>query len=264
MHARIPGNYGLTALLAIAFLSLSMNCISGERDIYQLKIYTIESETQEQRMDSYLKDAYIPALHRAGIKHVGVFKPVEDSELTGQRIFVLIPFQSIQQFEGLGKVLKKDATFQSEGSDYINASHDDSPYVRIESVLLRAFKSMPNYGIPTHTTDPSEQIYELRSYQGATEKLYEKKVDMFDDGGESKLFIDLGFQPILFGEVISGSDMPNLMYLTTFENSASQEKLWNSFRNSPEWGALKADPQYKNTVSSIDKFLLHPTEYSDL
>ena len=87
---------------------------------------------------------------------------------------------------------------------------------------------------------------------------------MFTDGGESKIFMDLGFQPVFFGEVISGPDMPNLMYLTTFENSASQEEHWNAFRNHPDWAILKADEQYLNTVSHTDKFYLHPTDYSDL
>ncbi len=123
---------------------------------------------------------------------------------------------------------------------------------------------MPEYGVPTHTSPVNERIYELRSYQGATEKFYEKKVEMFNDGGETKLFMDLGFQPIFFGEVISGSVMPNLMYLTTFESRESQDDHWDAFRSSAVWDALKKDEQYKNTVSHIDKFLLYPTEYSDL
>ena len=61
------------------------------RDIYQIKIYSIENEQQEHRMDKFLKDAYIPAMHRAGISNVGVFKPVErvccDRLETGSRWF---------------------------------------------------------------------------------------------------------------------------------------------------------------------------------
>ena len=123
---------------------------------------------------------------------------------------------------------------------------------------------MPIYGIPDHSTSPSDRVYELISYQAATEKLYEKKVEMFTDGGESKIFVDLGFQPIFFGEVLSGSSMPNLMYLTTFKNKESQEKHWNEFRASPAWISLKEDEQYDNTVSEIEKYNLQPTDYSEL
>jgi hypothetical protein len=254
----------MKGIVIVCLLMITGLTTAQERAFYQIKVYTIESEQQEQRMDAFLKAAFSPAMHRAGIEHIGVFKPVSDDEHAGKRIYVLIPFKTITQFEELGKLLAKDKLYLSAGSDYLDAAHDDPPYSRIESTLLRSFKVMPEYGVPTHTTPVNERIYELRSYQGASEKLYEKKVEMFNDGGETKLFIDLGFQPIFFGEVISGSVMPNLMYLSTFESKKSQDEHWGAFVSSPVWDALKNEEQYKNTVSHIDKFLLHPTEYSDL
>ncbi len=261
LNIKVSGQkLSLKFILCLAVIILSNQAVG--RDIYQIKIYSLENEQQEMRMDKYLKDAYIPALHRAGIRNVGVFKPVNDK--AGNLIFVLIPYQTIDEFEQLGTLLNNDEQYQIDGKDYINAAFDDAPYKRIESILLRAFKSMPIYGIPDHSTSPSDRVYELRSYQAATEKLYEKKVEMFTDGGESKIFVDLGFQPIFFGEVISGSSMPNLMYLTTFKNKESQEKHWNEFRASPAWISLKEDEQYDNTVSEIEKYNLQPTDYSEL
>lgn len=254
----------IIGLILIGLFTITFRSHANERTIFQLKVYTIDSKEKELRLDIFLKEAYIPALHRAGIRHVGVFKPAGDDPLHGKRMIVLIPFKNIVQFEKIEEVLSKDAVYQDSGMDYINAAHDGPPYDRIESILLRAFEDMPAYAVPEYSTPHPERIYELRSYQGATEKLYAKKVEMFNMGGEAKLFIDLGFQPIFFGEVISGPDMPNLMYLTTFENKASQDQHWDMFRNSPVWEALKSDPQYENTVSHIDKYLLVPTEYSDL
>ena len=86
---------------------------------------------------------------------------------------------------------------------------------------------------------------------------------MFNDEGEIDLFVKLGFQPVLFGEVISGSDMPNLMYLTTFSDTTSHVDHWNAFRTSEEWNTMKAIEKYKNTVSHIDIYLLYPSDYSD-
>lgn len=257
-------NNPLKGLVLIYLMMIAGHSRAQDRDFYQIKVYTIESEWQEKCMDSFLEDAYLPALHRAGVKHVGVFKPVKDSEHSGKRIYVLIPYTSLEQFEQLGSVIASDKKYQDSGRDYIDAVHSDPPYKRIESILLRSFEAMPGYKVPTHATPVYDRIYELRSYQGATEKLYEKKVEMFNDGGETKLFLDLGFQPIFFGEVISGSVMPNLMYLTTFESEESHDKHWDAFRNSPVWNKLKKDEQYKNTVSHIDKFFLYPTGYSDL
>lgn len=250
--------------LLFASLIISTLGFSQERNIYQFKIYSIENEQQEEQLDLFLKDAYIPALNRLGIKHVGVFKPVEDEELAGRKVFVLVPFSDMGQFEKLDEKLKKDKTFQEKGSDYINAAFDKPGYSRIESIILKAFSSMPQYAVPSHKTPSSQQIYELRSYQASSEKLYQKKVEMFNEGGESKIFMDLDFQPVFFGEVLSGSAMPNLMYMTSFENRASQGERWKAFGTSPEWEKLKADKQYANTVSHIDKILLHPTSYSGL
>ena len=87
---------------------------------------------------------------------------------------------------------------------------------------------------------------------------------MFNEAGEINLFLNLGFQPVFFGEVISGAAMPNLMYMTTFSSSASRAEHWDAFRNSPEWTVMKEIEKYKNTVSHIDKYLLQPTDYSDL
>lgn len=253
----------LKGLYLSFFVFISLSGFGKGRDIYQIKIYSLVNEKQEQRMDKFLKDAYIPAMKRAGIKHVGVFKPITEDE-TEKLIYVLIPFETIDQFEKLEGVLARDETYQKDGADYINAAHDNPPYQRISSLLLRSFKSYPSYGIPNHPSPPSERIYELRSYEGATEKLYEKKVEMFTDGGESKIFEDLGFQPIFFGEVISGPTMPNLMYLTTFKNKASQDEHWSAFRSAPAWLELKADKQYDNTVSKNVKVFLRPTDYSGL
>src|SRR5690349_3738573 len=67
-----------------------------KRAYYEIKIYEFTSPDQEKLIDDYLKNAYIPALHRAGINKIGVFKPVEkDTAYYGKRIYVLTPFTSL-------------------------------------------------------------------------------------------------------------------------------------------------------------------------
>jgi hypothetical protein len=51
-----------------------------------------------------------------------------------------------------------------------------------------------------------------------SEKKYWKKVEMFNEGGEIDLFSRLNFNAVFYAEVISGPTMPNLMYMTSFEN----------------------------------------------
>jgi hypothetical protein len=123
---------------------------------------------------------------------------------------------------------------------------------------------MPEFAVPDYKTPVSEQIYELRSYEGPTEKIYRKKVEMFNEAGEVALFKKLEFNAVFYGEVISGSAMPNLMYMTTFKNMKSHDEHWDTFRSHPIWGKLKNMEEYKHTVSHIDKYLMHPTEYSGI
>jgi uncharacterized protein YpmB len=234
------------------------------RDYYQLKIYNLKDHAQEARVENYLKNAYLPALHRAGIKKVGVFKPIESDDKAGKKIIVFIPMKKPGDLVKIESKLAKDTQYQAAGSEYINAKHDNPPYERIESILLKAFSEMPEFGVPDHKTPPKERIYELRSYEGPTEQYYRKKVEMFNEGGEIDLFKRLDFQAVFYGEVISGNTMPNLMYMTTFSDMKSHGEHWNTFRTHPEWETMKTLEKYKNTVSRSEIQLLHPTEYSDI
>lgn len=234
----------------------------GERAYYQLKFYRFENPAQMQRLDQFFEHAYLPALHRAGIDQVGVFKPIEGKNEEKNFVIVFLPFGSLAEFEDLSATLQKDEVFQQAGRDYLDAAHDNPPYTRIESILLRAFSGFPQTGEPVQEGIKKNRVYELRSYQASTERLYERKVEMFDDG-ESDIFVNLGFHPLFFGEGLSSSYMPHLMYMVTCKDEASHAALWNAFREHPDWLAIKDLERYKNTVSHITSYLLYPADYSD-
>lgn len=236
---------------------------ASNREFYQLKIYTFDTKEQVSVTDQYLKEAFIPAVKKNGIESVGVFKQRLTETDTLLKTFVLIPFKSMDTFISIEAALEKDKAYLSAGKDYINASHDQAPYQRVESIILKAFEKMPMMQPSVVEGKRTDRIYELRSYESATEKIYKNKVDMFNAGGEVKLFDRLGFNAVFYGEVISGSKMPNLMYMTTFSNQVKRDSLWKEFSNAPEWQVLKAKPNYQNNVSHIDKMFLYPTEYSD-
>ena len=249
---------------AFVFLSLIIGVTTSAQDYYQIKVYNITSSDQEMRVDDYLENAYLPALHKAGVRNVGVFKPIESHEAAGKKVFVFIPIKNLDQLNKIDGAILKDKNYLANGKEFINAAWDNPPYQRMESIVLKAFSEMPKYAVPDHSTPPSEQIYELRSYEGPTEAKYRKKVEMFNKGGEVALFQKLEFQPVFFAEVISGSAMPNLMYMTTFSDMKSHDEHWDAFRNHPDWKKMKGMEEYKHTVSHSDKWLMHPTDYSDI
>ena len=213
-------------------------------------------------LDSYLKDALLPAMHRAGIENIGVFKPIEGLNEGLDAMMVLSPYSSLEQFEKLPVILQKDQAYLQAGEAYINADHDAAPYSRIESMIMRSFSATPKLMLPDLDSPRSERVYELRSYEAATEKLYELKVEMFNEG-ESALFQELKFNPVFFAEVLSSAHMPHLVYMTTHADTTAQRLNWEAFVAHPEWDRMKNLERYQNTVSNITRYLLYPTEYSD-
>jgi len=259
------------ALFALLLLLNSATSFSNpytsapKQEFYSIRIYQLKTKEQEERVDKYLQGSFLPALHRMGVPKVGVFKPVGNDTAAIRRIYVLIPFHSLDQFAGLPASLLKDPAYLSSGKDYLDATYNDPPYARFESIVLQAFPDMPRLEAPSPLTTPAaERIYELRSYEGPTEKYFVNKVQMFNQGGEVPLFKRLGFNAVFYASVLSGAHMPNLMYMTSFENMASREQHWKDFGADPVWKKLIADPQYQHNVSHIDIVFLHPAPYSDL
>jgi hypothetical protein len=251
---------GLFSITFLLLLFFSWSSYSKEKQhYYQLKIYHLKTKSQEDSIDQYLKDAYLPALHRMGIKHIGVFKPIPEN-VEEKLIYVFIPASKFEQFATLNELLEKDKAYLKSGEEYLNAPHDDPPFNRIESILMKAFEGMPSPAVPKLTSPKSERIYELRSYEGPTEKLSANKVSMFNNG-EIDIFTNLNFNAVFYGQVISGSTMPNLIYMTTFNNKAERDEHWKAFR--PVYKPMSQLPQYQNNVSKNVTLFLYPTEYSD-
>lgn len=237
------------------------------RDFYEIKIYRVKDNVQIASIDAFLKDAYLPALHRLGIKKIGVFKPAVDgteeftkaigvykpSALDTDRlksIYVFIPFQSLKQFY--------------EVTRYFDAAYGDVPYQRVETILLEAFPGQPTFKMPALTASLQDRIYELRSYEAPTDGKYASKVKMFHAGGELALLKKLGFNPVFCAGVLAGSHMPNLMYMTSFENMDARNVHWRAFLSSPEFPKLASTPEYSNTISGAEVLLCHAAEYSDI
>lgn len=234
-----------------------------ERPTYfELKVYHFGTGRQEALVDSFLQRQYIPSLHAAGIVNVGVFKPIGNDTTADKRIYVFIPFNSLKQWEKVEKETANNSRNAVGG--YANAAYNNPAYSRLETIFIKAFDEMTGLAAPKLAAPKNERVYELRSYEGASEKIFRNKVRMFNAGGEIKLFSRLGFNGIFYGEVLFGAKMPNLLYMTSFENMPSREAHWKSFGSDPEWKKLSAMQEYQNNVSHIDIVFLRPTLYSDL
>ncbi|GAA4089700.1 hypothetical protein GCM10022392_08840 [Mucilaginibacter panaciglaebae] len=229
---------------------------------YQIKIYHFKTQAQESRLDAYFQNAYIPALHKAGVKNIGIFKVLKQDSLD-KKLYVFVPYKTWDALETTDQKLLSDKTYLQSGKDYLEAPANDAAYTRIETIVLRAFPGAPEPNVPNLTAKKSDRIYELRSYESATEKYNASKVKMFNVGGEIGIFKGYNFNAIFYAEVIAGSHMPNLMYMTTFNGLQDNKDKWKKFFDDERFKALGKMPEYQKNVSKAESLFLYPTDYSD-
>jgi hypothetical protein len=247
-------------IIAIVFFSPAK---SFANEIYTITVYHFKGAQQEVALDTYLQTAYLPALHRKNKKNIGVFKPIANDTAADKIIYVVVSFKSLDEIQALEKSLAKDSVYVQAGESYINASYQNPPYTRMEKIILDAFALAPQMKLPQLHSDKKNHIYELRSYESPTEKYHINKVKMFDEGGEINIFTRLNFNAVFYADVIAGSRMPNLMYLTSYENMEDRDAHWKSFSDDADTKKIFGLDEYKNNVSKADIILMHATSYSD-
>ncbi|MBY0534806.1 MAG: NIPSNAP family protein [Chitinophagaceae bacterium] len=243
--------------------SFSQATSTKKSDYYQIYVYHFKTAEQEAVLDNYLSKAYIPAAKKFGIKQVGAFKPIANDTASEKLLVVVSTLSKLDQLVQLPAALLANADYQKEGASYINAIHDKAPYTRMETIVLKAFRLATNLQLPKLNNGVDKKVYEFRSYESPTEKYYRNKVEMFNEGGEITLFKRLNFNAIFYGDVIAGSRMPNLMYMTSFESMEERDKHWKAFVDSPEWKALIGNKYYEKNVNKADIWLMKATSYSD-
>jgi len=203
------------------------------------------------------------SLHVMGVRSVGVFKAIANDTSANKSMYVFIPVKSLNRIDEINRKLMKNEKFRSAGKEYLNVLYNAPAYSRMETIILKAFALSPVMKFPKLASPKNQRVYELRSYESAGEVIFRNKVHMFNEGGEMDIFTRLNFHPVFYGEVIAGSKMPNLMYMTTFENRADRDAHWAVFGSDPDWKHLSSLPEYKNNVSHIDVTFLCPADYSD-
>ena len=255
--------YLLSALFNLGFIYANAAASAPAKQFYELVIYHLKDQSQEKQIDQYLSAAFLPAAHRHGIKTVGVFKSMGIDTAIDKKIYVLLTYSSLTEFYQISKQLGGDKELLAQGKDFLEAAFDHPAYSRKESILMESFSGMPVLRKPQFSNAKNERVYELRSYESASDQLYLNKLRMFNDGNEMAIFDRIGSQAVFYGDVLAGSHMPNLMYMTTYENMKSRDEHWKTFSSDPEWKKLSAMPVYQHNVSkSVIEFLV-PAAYSD-
>jgi len=229
------------------------------RDFYELRFVTVDTDDQKKQVDSFLKEAAIPAFNRIGIKPVGVFYP----EKGISPIYVLLRHPSLESVVTFRSQLAADAEFVSKGADFLDAPASAPAFKRMESWLLLAFQGMPQ--LETPVTSPG-RVFQLRTYESPSDKTGLKKIEMFNDAGEIKIFREVGLNPVFFGQTLVGAKMPNLTYMLAFKDKEAQKAAWGRFGSHPDWKRLSGMAEYsdKAILCGITNLSLIPADYSQV
>jgi len=262
MISRIFLQATLGIAIVVAVLAIPFRMVAADvekQQYYEVRIYSTQSEEQQKRVNDYWQNAAIPAYNRMGIQPVGVFTELQDS--VTNKIYVLIPCDSLEDFTAIPAKLAADADYQKAAAEFLNAPKSDPAYVRFESSLLVAFDGMKRMAVPP--ADKKPNVFELRTYLSSSEGKGLNKIQMFESG-EIPLMKEVGLAPIFYGRTIAGLNMPCLMYMTSGENMDAHKQHWQGFSASPVWKKLKSDPQYKDNVSRVISIMLKRTSASQI
>jgi hypothetical protein len=246
-------------ILLFVCISLSIlgQTTTSKKEFYEIREYELRFGSPASNLENYLKNALIPALNRLGVKNVGVFKEIGKSEPA--KIFVVVPYASIDQYAIIQAQLKTDEKFKESGNEYNNLLPDKAPYARYTTSLLLAFDGLPQMIKP----DGGQRIFEMRTYESFSEDAARRKIKMFNDE-EIKIFYHTKLNPVFFGEVVAGEHQPCLTYMLTFKSMEERDANWKAFSADADWKRVSSLPEYTNTVSRIIRIFLEPTTYSQI
>jgi hypothetical protein len=251
----------------IALLAFTLNTAAqskSKQDYYMVRIYHCVNPAQVSMVEEFAGKQLIPFLHKNGVKQVGVFQPVDNDTLKDKKVFVWIPFASLDQMAKTEAQFEKFDPWSTDPMIHLDSANGQAPYVRIETSISTAFRFMTSYDPKTSFKRSADNIYEYRNYESSTENLHLGKVNMFNEGGEITLFKKLDFNALFYARVIAGPRMPNLIYMTRFENMDARNAHWKSFVDAPEWKTMSALPKYQGNVSRNETILLKASPLSDL
>jgi hypothetical protein len=244
-----------TAAVAGAGLASAAPQAPGSKEVYEFRVYHMRRNMNP--LDNFFSKALIPALNKAGVRNVGVFR--ETSMTEPAKIYVLIPFASFEDYGKVSLGLKNDKDFAQSSNEYNQIPVEQAVYERFDSSLLLAFDGFTKMSVPSK----NQKLFELRTYEGYSEDAVKRKIKMFNEG-EIAIFKDVKLPAVFYSENIAGKDMPALTYMAAYENMEERDRVWKAFSVHPEWQKMSKLPEYANTVSKIHKIFLERLPYSQV
>jgi hypothetical protein len=247
------------APLVNASAAPASTAVTSTRQCYELRTYFFDKESQQKGFEAFMKDAAIPVLNQLDVRPVGVFYPTQGFSPA----YVVLPFLNLQHLATVAVDLQLDHFYKQTGAAFLDAPATEPAFKRIESSIFLAFSGMPKLEVPAKNPG---RVFQLRIYESPSAKTGAKKIEMFNDAGEIKIFREVGLNPVFFGEALVGSRIPNLTYMLGFASADDQKAAWGKFGQHPEWQKLRGMAEYsdKAILSNITNIDLIPAPCSQI
>jgi hypothetical protein len=229
---------------------------SGAKEIYEWRVYTLTGDGN--LLDSFLEETLIPAYTRRHIPS-GSFRPYKAKEGEKDQRHLVLIYPDIETYYRVKKTIWEDREFRQKAQAFYDLTAPAPVYSAFETYLSEAFDKIAVHRKP----DPSRTLFELRIYHSPNEEANQRKVKMFNSG-EIDLFDKVGINSVLYGEIMSGPNMPALLYLTWYKDEPARSEAWKKFGNHPDWKRMSALPEYAHTATRNQSLFLSPAPYSQL
>ena len=193
--------------LALTHEGFAETASSEPREYYQIRGYILQRGPQMALTESYVADALIPALTRMGMGPVGAFTLDIGPDMP--TYYLVIPASRLEALVNLDLQLTRELEFMKSAAPFWNATSKVPAFERVEVSLSRAFPGWPKLTPPASPGAKPPGIFQLRTYESPSYADHIRKVEMFHRGA-FQVFEDIGFHPVLFGDVLFSYSVSDL------------------------------------------------------
>ena len=232
----------------------------SSKELYEWRRYFFPDTDSKWKFDQFCAQYLLPRFSGLGIKGAAFFEEPEaqDAKPSPLTMHFMTVYTDIAQYQEVKARLFEDKTFLEQSAAFYEETAVKPLYSRFETFLLEAFENFPKL-----STSPDRRLFQMRLYESPNEEAGQRKIKMFNSG-EMSVFKEVGLNIAFFGEILSGPQMPGLLYSLSFKDMAECRAAWGRFGSHPRWKAMDADPAFKNTVSKVNNVYLTPRSYSTL
>lgn len=250
----------LSASAAASLAASSASAKTAPNQYFDLREFRLRFShaRQQGRLTEFLEKHHLPMAKRHGLT-TGYFSVYLGTEMP--RLFRLAVYDSLAAMEEKMAAIRADKEWTAAAKEF--GSAPQPAFDRAESWLLRAFDGMPKIEVPK----PGEKarLFDLRTYEAESFADVAEKINMFNTE-EIAIFRKTGINPLLFGETVFGSKMPNLTYIAWYPDMAAREKAWEAFLAHPDWVRIRDKPGWGNDdiVMTVSNTYLRPLAFSPI